>query len=220
MNRAGQTIAAVLLGAGAAWPAHAASPTAIVEEAPPGLAVQAMDYLSEGQAIALKPGQRLVIGYLESCTVETVTGGRIVIGKTESHVDGGTVARKTVGCEGSRLVLTEAQAGKSGVMVFRKAPQAGGRVQLPKADVMVRGQSPVLVLRAGGTAQVTIERLDRDEPPRQVEVPGRLDLATVRLRFDPGGLYRAQAGGAGTVFMIDPGASAEPGPILARLVPM
>lgn len=200
--------------------AQAASPTAIVEEAPAGLSVQAMDYLNEGQAIALKPGQRLVLGYLESCTVETVTGGRIVIGKTESRVDGGTVARKTVGCEGSRLVLTEAQAGKSGVMVFRKAPQTGGRVQLSKADVVVRGLSPVLVLRAGGTAQVTIERLDRDEPSRQVDVPGRLDLATVKLRLDPGGLYRAQAGGAGTVFMIDPNASAEPGPILARLVPL
>ena len=205
----------------AAAPVLAAPPAAIVEEAPAGLAVQPMDYLTEGQTIALQPGQRLVIGYLESCTVETVTGGRVVVGKAESRVEGGKVERKTIGCEGDRLVLAPGQAGKSGAMVYRKPPQPGGRVQLPRADVVVRAQSPVLALNAGGSSKVTLERLDRDAPVQAFEVPGRLDLAKAGIRLPPGALYRARAAsGATVVFMIDPDAGAEAGPILARLVPM
>ena len=75
-------------------------PAAVVEDAPDDLSVMAFDYLWQGDVITLGGGQELVLGYLGSCMRETVVGGKVEIGKDASRVEGGSVVREAVECDG------------------------------------------------------------------------------------------------------------------------
>jgi hypothetical protein len=81
-----------------------------------------MDYVEEGQIIALPAGESLVLGYLFSCWVETIRGGRVVVGREQSRVVGGEVRRERVNCDRSGLRLTPEEAARSGVVIFRGPP--------------------------------------------------------------------------------------------------
>ena len=52
-----------------------------------------MDGVTPGTVIDLARNERLVLGYLASCIDETITGGSVVVGTTQSVVNGGTVSR-------------------------------------------------------------------------------------------------------------------------------
>jgi hypothetical protein len=107
-----------LLGAAAG---AAAEGVALVEEiGTPHPGIEAMDTLSAGQMIPLRPGERLVLDYLKSCTRETITGGVVSVGAAESIVIGGEVKREKVECGGGETHLSAEQASKSAVMVFRE----------------------------------------------------------------------------------------------------
>ena len=111
------TLAVTLIGAGKAN----ADPVALVEAiGTPRPGLQVMDSLSAGQMIALRPGERLVLDYLSSCTRETIVGGVVSIGAAESIVVGGDIKRERTECEGGKALLTADQASKSAVMVFRE----------------------------------------------------------------------------------------------------
>ena len=111
------TLAVTLIGAGKAN----ADPVALVEAiGTPRPGLQVMDPLSAGQMIALRPGERLVLDYLSSCTRETIVGGVVSIGAAESIVVGGVIKREKTECEGGKALLTADQASKSAVMVFRE----------------------------------------------------------------------------------------------------
>jgi hypothetical protein len=109
--------AVTLIGAAAA----SAGPVALIEEiGTPRPGLQVMDPLSAGQMTALRPGERLVLDYLGSCTRETIIGGVVSIGTAESIVVGGAIRREKTECEGGKVLLTADQASKSAVMVFRE----------------------------------------------------------------------------------------------------
>ena len=111
------TLAVTLIDAGKAT----ADPVALVEAiGTPRPGLQVMDSLSAGQMIALRPGERLVLDYLSSCTRETIVGGVVSIGAAESIVVGGVIKREKTECEGGKALLTADQASKSAVMVFRE----------------------------------------------------------------------------------------------------
>ena len=94
--------------------AAAADPAAIIDEInAPSVQLQAMDYVVEGQRIALRPGDSIILGYLASCQRERITGGEIVVGATQSQVIGGDVRRDKVECDGGSIQLTADQAAKS-----------------------------------------------------------------------------------------------------------
>jgi len=99
--------------------AHAAPVVAIVEEIGAAHGVEAMDSLTAGQMIMLKPGEHLVLNYTTSCMHETITGGVVSIGTEQSIVVGGEVKRERVECDGGKALLTADQANHSAVMVFR-----------------------------------------------------------------------------------------------------
>ncbi len=109
-------MAASIVGAGTA---QAAAVVAIVEEIGTAHGVEAMDSLSAGQMIMLKPGERLVLNYTSSCMHETITGGVVSVGAEQSIVVGGEVRRERVECDGGKALLTAEQANHSAVMVFR-----------------------------------------------------------------------------------------------------
>src|SRR5690348_4875058 len=83
---------------------------------------EAFDELKAGDRIELGAQGRAIIGYLGSCVRETIDGGAIIVGKEQSQVEGGKVARETIACEATQLVLSEQEAGSSATVTFRGPP--------------------------------------------------------------------------------------------------
>jgi hypothetical protein len=215
MGRLAPTIALICASAGTIlFPAIAAAEgpaVAILEEIEGASGKhEAFDELRSGDRIELGANGRAVIGYLGSCARETIQGGAVVIGADQSQVEGGEVARETIACEASQLVLTEEEAGKSATVVFRGPPWE-------KAVRQVLPSPSPLVIAAGG--QLEIKRLDSEEPAVKLPLKhGRIDLAAQNVALAPGGYYLLTAGQKQTVIKIDPAATPGPMPAMSRLV--
>ncbi len=203
------SVAALALAFGSSA-ASAGEPVAIVETlAAEGTGLRFMDYVEEGQIIDLGAAGKITLGYLASCRLEKILGGRIVVGRKQSTVENGEVRHERVNCDGGALKLSAGEAGKSGVMVFRGAP---------KRRPTLYGSSPVILLsEAGGS--VTIERLDLAGTRLTLSVEGHfIDLAKSGQRLAPGGIYRATVGEVALELQIDPRALSGPGPVVGRLL--
>ncbi|MFP6759036.1 MAG: hypothetical protein VCC99_12580 [Alphaproteobacteria bacterium] len=195
----------------------AGEPVALVEDLSaerPNL--QFMDFLEEGRVIALATRERIVLGYMAACLRETIIGGTITVGSEESFVEGGTIEREEIDCDGGALRLTTAQAQEAGATVFRTKKKGDAKV-LPRAQRVLYGVSPMLLLPKG-PAKVTITRLDATAKPLTILVENRRhDLAKDGVALAKGGLYAAETGEHRVVFKIsaiaDSGAS-----ILGRLL--
>lgn len=208
-----------VLGSGAAF----AQQAALVEDAKgKNLDVDFMDYVDAGRVIKLAPGDELVLGYLRSCWRETIKGGTVTVGAEQSTVEGGSVRREKVECDGGKMRLTQAQSGQAGVMVFRAPPRPAQGPAAPQATLY--GLSPVLDVKGGGT--VTIERVDQPGEKLTVQVAAQQlqrgafhDLAKADQKLVAGGVYRASAGpGREIVFKIDPEAKPGQAPVISRLL--
>jgi hypothetical protein len=205
-------IALICAGAAALFPAAASAQAVAVLEEIAGASGkhEAFDELKAGERLELGANGRAVIGYLGSCARETIDGGTVVIGKDQSQIEGGKVARETVACEATQLVLTDQEAAQSATVVFRAPPWEKWVRQV------VPSPSPV-VLAAGKT--LTIKRLDEDEKPVSVPLTGgHVDLAAQNIGLTPGGYYELTAGGKQMVIKIDPAAQDAPMPVTSRLV--
>jgi hypothetical protein len=197
-------------------PAVAQLPVALVEEVhgkPAG--VELMDYVAAGKVIRLKPGEAIVLGYLRSCWHETIRGGTVVVGTEQSDVQGGTVQRRKVMCDGGRSALTPSEADQSAGTIVRELPT--------KPTVTLYGVSPIF--EAAGGATVVVTRIDREGDTHAVTLPatrgaGRsfVDFATAQKALVAGGTYRASIGSQRILFEIAPGATADRVPIISRLL--
>lgn len=198
-------------------PGAQAAPSAIVEDSAPSIAgLGAMDYIDPGRVITLKPGDWLVLGYLSSCIREEIQGGTITVGASESNVAGGKIKRSVIPCGGAAQ-LSQAQAGKSGAIVLRKAPNKKGAAAQPEPAITVLSLSPVLRPAADGA--IKLQRLDQPGEPVVLPVKSHsADLLSLGIQLTPGGLYRATAGQTSTVFRVAPAATEAGGPLLSRLV--
>ncbi len=119
-------------------PLRAETLVAVVEDvrgAPAG--AEFMDYLAPGKVIRLGPADAIVLSYVRSCVRETIAAGTVTVGTQISTVDGGTVERAKVACDGGRLHLTPEQANTAGGTVLREARQPGA------PQLMLHGASPV-----------------------------------------------------------------------------
>lgn len=190
--------------------ANAGEPVAIVEAlTAEGTGLRFMDYVEEGRVINLGPGATITLGYLASCRLEQIRGGRIVVGREQSTVENGEVRRERVDCDGGAIKLSASEADKSGVMVFRKPP---------KRRLTLYGVSPVVLLSGAG-GSIIIERLDKAGAQLTLAVEGRfVDLAGSGTTLVPGGIYRATVGNVALEFQIDPLARPGPSPVVGRLL--
>lgn len=215
MRRLRAAVAGFLL---ASSPAVAAGPVAIIEDVAAATAgVESFQYVDAGRVIDLGQMGRLVIGYLRSCLRERILGGKVTVGTERSRVEGGTVARQRVECDGGKLQLSLEQAGKSAVLVFRKPPGGAGSGGTTQAAFRIFSTDPLIRLTAAADV-VEIERLDRPSAVLRFETRGgAVDLSRRGAALRPGGLYRARAAGREVVFQVD--AQARPGgALLGRLV--
>ncbi|HUI96289.1 MAG TPA: hypothetical protein VLX44_11090 [Xanthobacteraceae bacterium] len=224
-----KAIAAIALAAAVVapvFPAAAQTLAAVVEEVHGSAAgVGFMDYVETGRVIRLGPKDSVVLGYLKSCTRETITGGTITVGVQHSDVKAGTVERAIIPCDAERMLLTSEPRHEAAGLAFRSAVisdggQPSGRA-LPEPEFTLYGASPVI--QGTGGERIVIERLDASDKRHVVRLTtGRLgdvfDFAGSGAALAPGGLYRAVANRHTLVFRID--SSAQPGrtPVCGRLI--
>jgi hypothetical protein len=200
--------------------AQAQAPVAVVEDISGSPGVELMDYVSEGKTIKLAPTDSIVLSYLKSCWRETIKGGVVTVGAGQSTVDGGTITREKVACDGGKMELAAAQSKQGAAMVFRGT----GHTPPPKPQFTIYARSPVIELAGGGT--LSLERVDRPgEKKLDLSITedelahGKFyDLAKAGTELQPGGVYRAKAGNQQVVFQVDAGAKADVGPLAGRLV--
>jgi len=93
-------VAMAALAVMAAASAGAAAPlqVALVEDVSASSAggVMLMDYVETGKVIALGPDDTLVLSYMTSCIQETIRGGTVTVGTTQSEVRSGKIKRVKV----------------------------------------------------------------------------------------------------------------------------
>jgi hypothetical protein len=196
-----------------AQPQGAVQYVAVVEDLSGLAGFSRLDLLAPGQQIDLGENGRIVLGFLDSCWEDSVTGGRIVVEARRSRVEGGDVVRRRVECDPSGL----AKLVSTGSFQQRAIVPIPGD-ELPEPDVVLFGRSPV-VLSGGADRVLIIERLDVPDPPLQLEIAtGRIDFLDRKIELEPRGLYRFATNGASIVAQIDELAEAGPSPIVGRLL--
>jgi hypothetical protein len=220
-KRLAARIGAGLMGAVVvAAPVLAAAPSAIVEAvvgSPAGVA--ALDYLSPGRTITLGKSEGLVLDYLRSCRREIITGGTVTIGASDSQVQGGSVERERVECDGGPRRMPADDKGFS----FGTPAKPRGQPTEMGIERTLYGDSPLIDM--GGPGRLTVERIDKPGEKIALDltasqlIHGRFyDFAKAGRKLTPGGLYRASAGDRGVVFWIDPLARGGETPLAGRLL--
>ncbi|MGE5150774.1 MAG: hypothetical protein ACM3II_11685 [Rhodospirillaceae bacterium] len=199
--------------------AHAQTPVAVVEDVTGSPDVELMDYVSEGKTIKLGAADSIVLSYIKSCWRETIKGGTVAVGAEQSAVDGGTVAREKVACDGGKMELAAAQSKQAAAMVFRGT----GHTPPPKPQFVIYARSPVIELAGGGA--LSIERVDKPGEKLDLSIASAdlvhgefYDMAKAGKALSAGAVYRAKAGNQQVVFQVDPGAKGDSGPLVGRLV--
>ena len=202
----GATLVVGLLLTTAAWAKAPAPlvPIALVEDVNSASAdVEFMDYVGTGQVIKLAPKDTIALSYLKSCQHETITGGTVTIGTDKSEVQGGTVKRAKVSCNGGKMQLASAEANASAASSFRLQSAPISPVLYATAPMV---QLPKLV--ASDPRTLVIERVDRPGERAEFAIgddnTGFYDLAKAKAKpLARGGVYRAMIGTNKVTFKID-----------------
>ncbi len=214
--------AAVLATLGLPGWAQAQAPVAVVEEVrgqPAG--VEFMDYVAAGKLIKLGPKDVIVLGYLKSCWRETITGGTVTVGDTQSSVQRGKVERTQVECDAARGKVGAREGTQSAATVFRSIRRDAAPARPPAT---LYGQSPVFEVDAARGA-LLIERLDEAGPRIELGIAGAallrerfFDLSRAGVVLVPGGTYAASLGERKIEFKIAPQAAPGAAPLAGRLL--
>lgn len=218
MKRIFAAVAGLIASAGLA---AAQAPVAVVEEVEGKVTgAEFMDYVAPGKVIKLGPASTIVLGYMKSCSRETIAGvGTVIVGAEESMVHLGEIKTSKVQCDSSRSLLTDREVSDSAATVVRSV---GEKAALAPRFTLY-GLSPVI--ETTGDGKLVVERLDRKGERYDVDltaasvVRGKFyDFARTGTALKPGGIYAASLGSRKAVFLVDE--HAEPGrtPIVGRLV--
>jgi len=201
--------------------AAAQAPVAVVEDVQGKVTgAEFMDYVAPGKVIKLGPAGLVVLGYMKSCTRETITGvGTVIVGAEESMVHLGEVKTSKVQCDSSHSQLIDREVGESAATVVRSL---GGKDQVTPQFTLY-GLSPLV--QTAGHGKLVVERLDMKGERYDVDltaasvVRGKFyDFAKNGTALKPGGIYAMSLGARRTIFLVDQ--MAEPGaaPVIGRLV--
>ena len=200
--------------------AAAQAPVAVVEEVQgPVTGAEFMDYVVPGKVIKLGPAGTIVLGYMQSCRRETITGiGTVIVGSDESMVHLGEVKAGKTDCDTNRPRMSNRQTGDSAAMVVRNLDKAK-----PATAFTLYGLSPVI--ETTGRGKLVVERLDVTGERYDVDlarapmVRGKFyDFAKTGTALKPGGVYAASLGTRKVVFLVDAQAAPRPASVIGRLV--
>ncbi len=207
------TLAAIGLALPAGQEASAGdAPVAIVEDTSGAVkGVAPFDLLKPGRRIELDGNTSVILSYLNSCQRENIRGGSIVIGKEQSDIDGGEVARRRIPCDAAALDLTPEQANQSAIIVFRPIPPEEG------VKFLIDARLPIVI--APELDEIVLEQLEHKKSRRTVKVVnGVAELAATTAPLDKGGLYRLSGGGRSLLFRVGKEATDAPLPLLQRAI--
>jgi hypothetical protein len=233
-QRVARVMGLLLLGAAPAL----AEPTAIVEEIEPSIeGIEVMALLEPGEVVALDPKGHLVLGYLANCARESITGGRVVIGREQSIVEDGKVERTAASCPSASARTTQRVQVMAGIVV-RSLPKSGDAappVQQQVATVepgagpvtaarLAIGHTVPIILLPSTDAVLEIRRLDigvgsaadgfwRLRPSARL-----LDLGDFGVRLEPGASYVVSHGDHSMRLDVAASAHGDDAPPLSRLV--
>jgi hypothetical protein len=204
---AGSLLAANSLGTTMALASGSGAMVEEIDSAVSGVA--AFDTLKAGQSIDLRPGRHAVVSYLDSCIRETISGGVVKIGQSQSDVDGGSVQRETLDCGVKPLVLTNTTQDQSATTVFR--PLFDNLVK----QVVVDTHPFILADHANS---LELKEMGKEDAPKSLPLHnGKLDLRQAGIQLRPGAIYKLTAGDRETYIKIAPDAQ-DNSPLLMRLV--
>lgn len=209
-RRTAATIAASVLLATSAQAASGGS-GALIEEIDSDIkGVNSFDTLKAGQSVDLRPGRHAVISYLDSCIRETIEGGLVKIGQSQSEVQDGKVERETLDCGVKQLALTNTTQDQSATTVFR--PLFDNLVKQVVPDI-----SPFVL--ADHAQSIELKEMGTEDAPKTLSLKdGKLDLRQAGIKLQPGGIYKLTAAGRETYIKIAPEAQDSSSPLLLRLV--
>jgi hypothetical protein len=195
-------------------------PTALVEDVKSTTGdVAFMDYVGAGQVIKLGSSGALVLSYLKSCEHEVITGGTVIVGTEQSEVDGGSVTRTKVACDGGKIEVSSRQATESAATAFRLQNAPHENVLYARAPII-----EIPRLHPGDRPELVIERIDPPGEHFAIKIGeslyggGFYDLAKTKRMLSPGATYSASIGENKIIFKIDASAKSGGGPIVSRLL--
>lgn len=205
---------------------RAAEPAALVEAVSGSEpAFQVMDYVEAGTTIGLGSAGRVVLSYLRTCRVETITGGRVTVGTGASNVEGGRVEVAEAPCQASQLEVAQGRQEAAGA-VYRVAAFEGQ----DWGERTIKGTQPVFRWTASPSSSLaSIAVVDLDRKPPAIVWRGATDKSMLTYPADAPPLeigvpYQVQVsapdgGQFGANFSIDPGLEGLES-VLGRLVPL
>lgn len=197
-------VAWMLLSTGVAAQA-APRPVVIVEDSMKTKGpVQAFSLLAENATFDLAKGETIVLGYLKSCTRETITGGSVTIGAKESVVEGGVVRREQTECAVNKLALTADESQQSGVIAFR------GTVK----HIFTR--QPIIM--AEKSVDVIIKPVEGGETWEIKPENGRVDFRAAKLEMQPGTNYHVVGTKQTVIVEVDAAANTTKTGLLERVI--
>jgi len=214
--------AGLLLSAFASGLCAAGVPRAIVEEiTAPGINLEFMDYVREGQVIDLKAKELISLSYFSSCTQETIVGGRVIVGLHQSVVTGGSLYRRVTICPSTKLSLTKSQGKASGVLAFRAPQRKKSPASKPK--IIIKHVSPII--EVGDAEQFQLHQVQPSKMEFELMISTKdllrgkfVDLAKLEITLKPGSKYRATVGKQSIEFVIHESAVAGTTTIIERLI--
>lgn len=188
------------------------SAVAIVEDTSGKVAgVEPLDLLREGKTIDLNADGGLIVSYLNSCQRESIRGGKVTIGKTQSEVEGGEVGRQRVRCDAAALNLTPEQANQSATLVFRKPEIEEG------VKFVIETRQPLVI--APDLKEILVEELrDNGQKWTVKVVKGVADITAGRNTLDLAGRYQLSGGGRSLIFRVGKEATDAKLPLLQRAI--
>jgi hypothetical protein len=183
----------------------ASKPVAIVEDSPKTAGRgQVFDLLNESEVLTLAPGETLILGYLKSCTRETITGGTVTVGAKESAVEGGKVSREKTECTQTKLALTADESQQSATIAFRGAIKH------------VYTRQPIIM--AGHSKSVKIEAVEGGKNWDMKPKNGLIDFEAAKIEMQPGARYKVTGEKASLIVEVDAAATTAKTGLLERVV--
>lgn len=125
----------------------------------PGAGVDVADMLTAGQTIDLGRRGTVRIGYFDTCRMETVKGGRVVVTAGGSAVEGGKVSVDSVACSSSAAVVS-ASASEAATAAKRATPF----VEKTWYEAAMKTRTPLIRWDGTGKATIRVTALESEVP--------------------------------------------------------
>ncbi len=182
---------------------RADEPAAMVEQFSGQLGdLSTFDYLYPGRVIDLGADDSLALIYFRSCLRERILGGQVTVREDESSVRGAVrMSRSPAGCRPDGQRFHHSDRRTSAAMVFRGQTRIEVIDHLAPSFEFSQRFDWLSITEIRSALEVF-----RLQQPREA-----IDLSSLNLLLEPGGIYRVETNESFAIFRIDPDARESEG---------